>query len=241
MVNAVIARRKSSMPLLMPIVALLLLSAPAHAQVYKCISEDNGVVYSDSPCNASDSQTLTGISTENTNAAPALAHKPPVILQLDTAVKSAIAVNDMARAEALATTREHWEWIAEARKNTSQVARAEAGDPATSQECQQAKSELDHEAGRPFPDPEVLQAKRSLMYASCGLSEPLEVVTEAPAVGFFPYHGNPYVHRRHLHRFPHGHKPRHHPKPSGHTSPPYDRHKETPFGSRFIRPEEIRR
>jgi hypothetical protein len=226
------------MPILMPLLTLLLLAAPAHAQIYKCISEDNGVVYSDSPCITGDSQTLSGIGTPHADTAPTPPRKPPVILQLDTAVKAAIAVNDLARAEALATTREHWEWIAEARKDTLQLAQAEAADPAASQECQQAKNELDYEAGRPFPDPEVLQTKRSLMYASCGLSEPFEVVTEAPAVGFFPYYGSPYAYPRHPHRLPHGKRPHWPPKPSGYTSPPYDRHKERPFGSRFIRPEE---
>ena len=233
--------RKSSMPKLIPILAILLFTAPAYAQIYKCVSKD-GVVYSDSPCTEAGSQTITGIN----GAAPAdgtqaLARKPPVIMQLDTAVKSAIALNDLDKAEALATTSEHWEWIAEARKNAPQTARADTSDPAASVECQQAKSELDHEAGRPFPDPEVLQTKRSLMYVSCGLSEPMEVVTGAPAVGIFPYYGNAYGHFRHPHRFPRGSKPHWPPKPSGYTSPPYDRHKETPFGSRFIRPEEIRR
>lgn len=230
--------RKSSMPNLLPMLALLLFTAPAQAQIYKCVGED-GVIYSDSPCADSGSQTVPDISGAGrlSNAAP-LPQKPPVILQLDTAVKSAIALNDLNRAEALATTREHWEWIAEARKNAPQNDRIVSTDPAASPECLQAKSALDQEAGKPFPDPEVLEAKRSLMYASCGLPEPpIEVVTGAPAVGIFPYYGNPYGYPRHPHRFPHGHKPHWPQKPSGYTSPPYDRHKETPFGSRFIRPE----
>lgn len=241
MVNAVNSTRKSSMLLLMPFLAMLLITLPAQAQVYKCTSEEGGVVYSDSPCIAGDTQTLTGISVEpSAENTPNLARKPPVIQQLDTAVKSAIALDDLKRAEALATTREHWEWIAEARKNTSQVTKAETSDPAASAECQQAKSQLDYEAGKPFPDADVLQTKRSLMYASCGLSEPLEVVTEAPATGFFPYYGSPYA--RQPHRFPHGKKHGWLPKPpAGYTSPPYDRHKEKPFGSRFIRPEDMPR
>jgi len=229
------------MLLLMPLLAMLLVALPVQAQVYKCTSEEGGVVYSDSPCTMGDTQTLTGItgeaSAENT---PHLARKPPVIQQLDIAVKSAIALNNLKRAEALATTREHWEWIAEARKQTPQVTQAATSDLAASAECQQAKSQLDYEAGKPFPDADVLQTKRSLMYASCGLSEPLEVVTEAPAAGFYPYYGSPYP--RPPHRFHHKKKHDWQPKPpSGYTSPPYDRHKERPFGSRFIRPEEMPR
>jgi hypothetical protein len=226
---------------LVPLIALLLIALPAQAQVYKCTSQEGGVVYSDSPCTSGNIQTLPGITGESSGAVtPNLARKPAVIQQLDTAVKSAIAMNDIGRAEALATTQEHWEWIAEVRKTTPQVAKAETSDPAQSADCQQAKSQLDYEAGKPFPDTDVLQTKRSLMYASCGIPEPLEIVTEAPAAGFFPYNGRPYG--RHPHRFPHGDKPGWHPKPpSGHTSQPYDRHKERPFGSRFIRPEETPR
>jgi len=225
----------------MPFLAMLLVALPAQAQVYKCTNAEGGVVYSDSPCTSGDTETLTGISGEpGLENTPNLARKPPVIQQLDAAVKSAIALDDLKRAETLATTREHWEWIAEAKKKTPQVSKIETTDPATSAECQQAKSQLDYEAGRPFPDAEVLQTKRSLMYVSCGLSEPLEVVTEAPAAGFFPYYGSPYA--RHPHRFPHGRKhDAQSGRPSGYSSPPYDRHKERPFGSRFIRPEDMRR
>lgn len=241
MVNAVTGIRKSSMLFLMPFLAMLLVALPAQAQVYKCTSEEGGVIYSDSPCTAGDTQILTGISDAPSAEHPYnLARKPLVIQQLDTAVKSAIAFNDLKRAEALATTREHWEWIAEARKNIPQVMQAETADPATSAECQQAKSQLDYEAGKPFPDAEVLQTKRSLMYASCGLSEPLEIVTEAPAAGFFPFYGSEYP--RHPHRFHYGNKHGWQPRaPAGYTSPPYDRHKEKPFGSRFIRPEDMPR
>ena len=232
------------MPLLMPLLALLFISLPVQAQVYKCLGQDGTVIYSDSPCNAGDEQTMPDITNiPSQPARPSLASKPAVIQQLDTAVKAAIAMNDLSRAEALATTQEHWEWITDARKTTPQPARTESLDVAQSAECQQAKSQLDYEAGKPFPDPEVLQSKRSLMYASCGLPEPVEVLNEAPAVGFFPYHNNPYAYPRHPHRFPHG-KPPHSQQPrppAGYTSQPYDRHKERPFGSRFIRPEDTPR
>lgn len=229
------------MPVLLSVLALLLVAVPAHAQIYKCTSEKSGVIYSDNPCAVGDDQALTGIVDDvHTDESPSLGRKPPVILQLDTAVKSAIAVNDLMRAEALATTREHWEWIANARKNMPSTIKAEAPHQAESAECTQAKTGLEQEAGKPFPDADVMQAKQSIMYAACGVSGPLEIVTETPAVGFFPYYNNPYAHRR----YPHRHSHRKHgrePKPSGYTSPPYDRHKEAPFGSRFIRPESAPR
>ena len=94
------------MQVLLPVLVLLLLSLPAHAQIYKCTSDKNSVVYSDNPCAAGDDQSLPGIVNQPIDEQPSLARKPPVILQLDTAVKSAIAVDDLTRAEALATTRE---------------------------------------------------------------------------------------------------------------------------------------
>jgi len=228
------------MPILIPYLALLMMAFPAQAQVYKCTSAQGRVVYSDSPCTKGNEQSLPGISNAPQAVTPAaVAGKPAVIQQLDTAVRSAIAVNDLSRAEALATTSEHWQWIGEAKKNVSQTAKNQNPDPAQSAECQQAKSQLDYEAGKPFPDTNVLQTKRSLMYASCGIPEPLEVVTEAPAVGFFPNQWS--RHPRHPHRFPHGQKPGWQPRPPGYTSPPYDRHMEKPFGSRFIRPEDAPR
>lgn len=230
----------SDMPNLTAFLALLMMALPAQAQVYKCTSEQGRVIYSDSSCTKGSQQSLPGISNtpQATNPTGAT-RKPAVIQQLDTAVKSAIAVNDLNRAEALATTSEHWEWIGEARNNVSQSSRNQRQDPAQSAECQQAKTQLDHEAGKPFPDADVLRTKRSLMYASCGIPEPVEVVTEAPAVGFFPYQWT--RHPRHPHRPPHGQKPGWQPRPPGYTSPPYDRHMEKPFGSRFIRPEDAPR
>ena len=228
------------MPILLASLALLMMAFPAQAQVYKCTSTQGRVVYSDSPCTKGNQQSLPDISNTPQATTPTIAgRKPAVIQQLDTAVKSAIAVNDLNRAEALATTSEHWKWIGEARKSVSQTARNQDQDPAQSSECQQAKTQLDYEAAKPFPDADVLQTKRSLMYASCGIPEPVEVVTEAPAVRFFPYQWN--RHPRHPHRFPHGQKPGWQPRPPGYTSPPYDRHMEKPFGSRFIRPEDAPR
>ena len=229
------------MPALLSVLALLLVAMPAQAQIYKCISDKSGVIYSDNPCAVGDDQSLTDIVDDvHTDESPSLARKPPVILQLDTAVKSAIAINDLTRAEALATTREHWEWIADARRSAPTTVKAETANQAESAGCSQAKAGLEQEASKPFPDADVMQAKQSIMYAACGVSAPLEIVTETPAVGFFPYYHNPYAHRRHPHRHSHRKHGRE-PKPSGHTSPPYDRHKETPFGSRFIRPESAPR
>ncbi|HEU4708814.1 MAG TPA: hypothetical protein VFS17_05835, partial [Methylophilaceae bacterium] len=150
------------------------------------------------------------------------------------AVKSAIAAGDLTRAEALATTREHWEWIAEARKTNAK--NAPPADQANSEECLAAKQALERAANSADPEPEVLQAKRSLMYAACDIPQPVELVNQQPVTTLFPY---PYTRRRGYpgHRHPHGD----HDKPSDYTSPPYDRRMAEPFGSRFIRPEDAPR
>lgn len=212
-------------------VLLLFVAPPLYAEVYKCTGADNRVVYSDSPCAAGRTQALTDIKPGQNTAQPALAQKPAVILQLDVAVKSAIAAGDLTRAEALATTREHWEWIAEARRANAKNAPPAGQDD--SEECQAAKQALERAADSANPEPEVLQAKRSLMYAACDIPEPVELVNQQPAATLFPY---PYSGRRGYpgHRHLHGG----HGKPSGYTSPPYDRRMAEPFGSRFIRPED---
>lgn len=217
--------------------ALVLMSAPAYAQVYKCTDANDNTVYSDSPCGAGYTQELTGIPAEIDQAQPAASpQKSAVIRQIDAAVKAAIAANNLPRAQALATTREHWDWIAQARASAPQQAAAPA-DIEDTYECMQAKQSLEAEANRSNIDAEVLRAKRSLMYAACDLPEPIEIVNQAPAAVFpYAYGRNPYGYPRHPYRSGAGKPPA-----VGYTSPPYDRHMEKPFGSRFIRPEDAPR
>jgi hypothetical protein len=218
--------------------ALLLAATPVYAQVYKCTDADNNTVYSDSPCNTGYVQELTGIPAENTQTQlPTPVQKSAVIRQIDAAVKAAIAANNIPRAQALATTREHWDWIAEARKSAPADPAMQTADVEDTYECMQAKRNLEAEADRANVDPEVLRAKRSLMYAACDLPEPIEIVNQAPATVFpYAYGRTPYGYPRYPNRPSYGKPPA-----AGYTSPPYDRHMEKPFGSRFIRPEDAPR
>jgi hypothetical protein len=220
--------------------ALLLVTAPGYAQVYKCRDAQQNIIYSDSPCTAGHRQELTDIPAEGAVSLPANpVQKSAVMRQIDAAVKSAIATNNLPKAEALATTREHWEWIAEARRSAPQLNTSNSDDITDSYECMQARSSLEAEANKPNIDAQVLRAKRSLMYAACDLPEPIEIVNQAPGAVFpYAYGRNPYGYPRHPHRSHHGPGKPHN---SGYTSPPYDRHMETPFGSRFIRPEDAPR
>lgn len=182
------------MPAILFAFALLLaFAAPANAQVYKCQSADEKIVYSDVPCK-SGTQTVTDIPvTVPGNASANSAESAALARQMDSAVKSAIADNDLHRAQALATTREHWDWIAAAKREANQtpgLGRTEAdlsAERGDSQACQQAIRSYELEASSTFDEPEALNAKKSIMHAACGIKEPLEVNNyEAPPTVFYP-------------------------------------------------------
>ncbi|HZV97692.1 MAG TPA: DUF4124 domain-containing protein [Methylophilaceae bacterium] len=216
-----------------PVVLLLALffTAPAHAQVYKCKNQNNQIVYTDAPCASGSSQILTDIQVTGAVNSNLPKEQSALTRQMDTAVKAAIATGDLNRAQALATTKEHWEWIAIARReqNNAQntvIGRTEAdlsAERGDTLECQQAKRSLELEANSSLYEPSAIHAKRSLMRAACGIKEPNEIIYDNRTTTFFRHPIRPL-----------------HPivNPHGYTSPPYDRHMEKPFGSRWIRPED---
>lgn len=179
-------------PVIFTLALLLAFASPASAQVYKCQSQNNNVVYSDAPCK-SGTQTLTDIPVTAPTALNGNSQTSAITRQMDTAVKSAIATDDLQRAQALATTREHWEWIAAARQNADQkptLGRTEAdlsAERGDTQACQQATRSYELEANSSFDEPEALEAKRSIMRAACGIKEPLQVNNQpTPATVFYP-------------------------------------------------------
>lgn len=92
--------------LLVPL--LVIFTSTAHAEVYKCQTANNQIVYSDTPCEADSKE----IATDIMSPAPLsvdTGSKANIMRQLDAAVKSAIVANDMTRARALVTTTEHKE------------------------------------------------------------------------------------------------------------------------------------
>lgn len=97
--------------LAIPIV--LLFSATAHAQVYKCQNDKQQVVYSDSPCPAGNTEQVTNIKL-NEPQADGFNNNSNLMRQLDGAVKSAILAGDLTKAGALATTFEQKQWVADA-------------------------------------------------------------------------------------------------------------------------------
>jgi hypothetical protein len=204
----------------------------ASAEIYKCTSEKNKTTYSDAPCGSGSIQNLTDIQAGlPTNPLPPYDRENSALKrQLDAAVKSAIAVNDFTRAEALASTSEQKLWIAKAKNEMAQnsvIGRTEAdlsADLANSYECQEAKRNLESEVNSFSPEPEMLTAKTSLMRISCGQTEPAEIVYGNRVPIFF--------------RFPHRHG---FIKQPGDISPVHNRSVAGPFGSRSSKSEDSRR
>lgn len=180
-------------PIIPALALLLAFAAPAHAEVYKCQDQDGKIVYSDAPCK-SGTQTVTDIPVTIPDADAANHSESSALArQMDTAVKTAIADGDLHRAQALATTREHWDWIAAAKREANEtpiLGRTEAdlsAERGDSQACQQAIRSYELEASSSFDEPEALNAKKSIMHAACGIKEPLEANNyPAPATALYP-------------------------------------------------------
>jgi len=235
-------------PLIFLLVALLPgFAATAHAQVYKCTDSRNKIIYSDKPCATGNSQVIPNISPSADAQAPATNAdgKSNLTLQMDDAVKSAIANDDLIRAQALATSKEQREWVAKARKEAAlKLANANSTNPqaqkASSYECRQARANLERAASG-NSDAGLLNAKTSLMQSACGEQYQASGYGTTPS----PYLFYPYPNRQpYPGQFPGqypGHYPGNHPpvhnNPPGITTQPYDRTIEPNFGSRFIYPQ----
>jgi hypothetical protein len=189
-------------------------AGPLRAEVYKCENAKSQVIYSDTPCHSGSTQTITDIQANlalnQSNSQSAVMRQP------DNAVKSAIAEENFVRADALAVTREQRDWIVLAKKDAARsmaAGRTEAdvlAEQSNSDECRQAKVSLEKEASSSFRKSDVLAAKTSLMYVSCGLKdEPPAYASSNYAGQYAPflYYPYPYYSRKRPGQFPHGARP----------------------------------
>jgi hypothetical protein len=191
------------MPALLLTTLLTIFSSAAYAQVYKCKDAENQIIYSDTPCLPGSKEIATDINTlQPANADPDAA--AGIMRQLDAAVKSAIAANDMTRANALAMSEKHREWIAVAiREQALHTDKSPAelqAQKASSSECATAKRSLEAEVNARNSNPEVLGARKSLMYAACGIVEPVIIEQQTPTTMLYnyPYRPrSPYWDRQH--------------------------------------------
>lgn len=171
-----------------PFAAALLLglagfSSPVWAQAafHKCVSPKGKVTYQDAPCDKAPALQNQPASVSTVPSGGEAGASSPTMRQLDAAVKSAIAGNDLPRAKRLAVTTQHWDWIAQAEKEAPGLAanaRVPGNPPAqasSSNDCRQARRSYELESGAP----EEIEKKKQLMYAACGMQAP--PASEAPA------------------------------------------------------------
>lgn len=181
---------------------LLLLSLPAQAQVYKCQSANQQTIYSDTPCPAGNIEVMTNIKLNDPQSNPS-SNSSSLMRQLDSAVKTAILAGDLDRAQALATTYEHKQWVADAiSKQASQPQKSETllkAELAASSDCAAARRNLEAASNASLPDAEILNAKTSLMHAACGTTEPVIVQQQVqPSFGYGYGHRYGYKHPQRL-------------------------------------------
>ena len=192
-------------PNILVIIALGFFASSASAEVYRCQFGDSKTSYSDTPCKSGGTQTLidlrTGTAITSSDSAD-IENKSAVIRQLDIAVKSAIANDDLVRAHALASSNEQKEWVAIARKEAAKktaLGRTDAdlnAEKANSDECLEAKQNLEREAKAFSPKQSVLEAWTSLMHAACGVNGLAEVDYGDRYTPVFFYPHRFYSHRR---------------------------------------------
>lgn len=161
----------------------------ATADVYKCTSFDRQsnqqqIVYTDTPCEERDKQTLISVQTNPINAAEADDST------LDVKVARAVLKRDFQLAKSLATTKEHWRLIsmAEGEPQTSvRTAPIVAAQTQLRDDCAIARDDFESTSRTRWRDKDLIATKKSMMFAACGVAE----TVEQPSVVVV---GNPYGH-----------------------------------------------
>lgn len=205
---------------------MAIFSSHAFAQVYKCTFKDevtrqNKVVYSDSPCGKAEKQTLITIQAKSQPDTQAQqTAQLAQVKALDLAVTNAVLSRDFKLAKSLAVTKEHWRLIAIAEgEATPQVLTVVNSQPVVSREaeCAQATYDFDYVSSTSWRDKDLVAAKKSIMYATCGVSEP---VVNRPIFVGHTYGGFNTGHWRHRNHVPYQVRPYngvgHHNYPQSH-------------------------
>lgn len=138
----------------------------AHAEIYKCSYMDDTkrrqTVYTDAPCGKTLPKLPARVMPDNAEA-------------LDQAVTRAVLAGDFKLAKQLASTKEHWRLIAVAEKPAATAAPSEIQQKAYQQSpCERATADFDYNSQHHWRDSSLINAKRSIMYASCGVTEPMQ-------------------------------------------------------------------
>jgi hypothetical protein len=179
----------------------------AHAQVFKCsyldkASRQTKTVYTDEPCTKTSKQTLVEFKpkpqqmAKNTQQNQSPVNQTPVNqpasqetsnAALDNAVTQAVLSKNFELAKSLAVTKEHWRLIAVASQPVPVKAVVEPVQVAANNPCEDATKEFDYTSRVNWRDSDLIAAKKSIMYAACGINEPVQPVIIGQTYGYAPY------------------------------------------------------
>lgn len=174
----------------------LVLADSAFAQVYKCTTIDANsqqakVAYTNMPCDKSAKQSVTDIS-EIANKSVKNQTVKYTGSDLGNAVTQAVLNKNFALAKSLANTKEHWRIIAmteSAGQAPPIAARDESINMAkgnTENACERAQYDFDSTSRLYWRDRELVAAKKSVMFALCGVPEQVQPIVVAQP------HAQPY-------------------------------------------------
>lgn len=156
------------------------------AQVYKCTFIDKNthqtnVVYTDASCGNADKQSLTIIQTHTLNQSKVSANNLPqdkltateTEAQLDNAVNQAVLGKNFAYAKSIAKTKEQWRLIALSEKVAEPANVPNTSEPtASNNDCKNARDDFESASRLSWRDDDLKAAKKSSMFAACGVAEP---------------------------------------------------------------------
>jgi hypothetical protein len=180
------------------------------AQVYKCTAIDANsqqakVAYSDMPCDKTAKQSATDITELAKNSVKNQTVKY-TSAELDNAVTQAVLNKNFVLAKSLAKTKEHWRLIAiteSASQTAPMAARDQANNVAQSSAdnaCERAQQDYDSTYRLYWRDKELIAAKKSVMFATCGVPENeiyAEPVIYRPVIVVQPYARPYHAHKGH--------------------------------------------
>jgi hypothetical protein len=147
----------------------------ANAAVYKCTTVDRQtnqqqIIYTDTPCDEHNKQTLLNVQTNAINTADMSEDSA-----LDIKIANAVLNRDFQLAKSLATTKEHWRLISMAegeRQTTIRTAPPIVSQAELQDDCAIARSEFEYTSRVHWRDKDLIATKESLMFAACGVAGP---------------------------------------------------------------------
>jgi hypothetical protein len=205
------------------ILGLIIFASSTYAGVYKCTiwdkeTKQNKVVYTDVQCAKSSKQTPTEIQVASSNKVSTRDIFSNNVRSdtVDQQVTRAVLNQDFKLAKSLAATKEHWRLIAIAEgESATPVTTVKTEQPLfvqTNQEnaCEEARGDFEKTSRLYWRDRDLVATKKSMMFAACGVPEPLQsqpILVGIPyGIGWVRPH---YNHHRPNHHYTNGYEHQH--------------------------------